>query len=31
MIHGIASIAGVIDAGKLLIDQVGKARRNALA
>ena len=31
MIHGIASIAGVVDAGRLLIDQVGTALRHALA
>jgi len=31
MIHGIASLAGVVDAGRLLIDQVGTALRHALA
>jgi acetyl esterase len=31
MIHGFASLAGVLDAGKRLIDQVGTALRDALA
>jgi hypothetical protein len=30
MIHGFASLAGVLDAGKRLIDQVGTALRDAL-
>jgi acetyl esterase len=29
MIHGLASLAGVLDAGKLLIDQTASALRNA--
>ena len=29
MIHGFASVAGVVDAGKAMIDQVGSALRRA--
>jgi hypothetical protein len=29
MIHGFASLAGVLDAGKLLIDRMGAALRQA--
>jgi acetyl esterase len=29
MIHGLASLAGVLDAGKVLIDQIGAALRKA--
>jgi acetyl esterase len=29
MVHGLASIAGVLDAGKVLIDQIGAALRKA--
>jgi acetyl esterase len=29
MIHGFASLAGVIDAGKIVIDQIGTALRKA--
>lgn len=29
MIHGFASLAGVLDAGKLVIDQIGRALREA--
>jgi hypothetical protein len=29
MVHGLASLAGVLDAGKVLIDQTGAALRKA--
>jgi acetyl esterase len=29
MVHGLASLAGVLDAGKVLIDQTGAALREA--
>jgi hypothetical protein len=31
MIHGPVSLAGVLDAGKALIDQIGTALQKALA
>jgi hypothetical protein len=30
MVHGLASLAGVLDAGKVLIDRTGAALRKAL-